>query len=144
LALYMKNCNKCLEKKELGEFNKYMKSKDGHYPTCRTCRNKERFEGGHNRNYPRPPAYWTWVELRRRCDRPKPREVKYYGGRGITYEPKWSTYEGFWEDMGSSHKKGLSLDRTNTNGNYTKENCRWATAKEQAQTSNPRGYYDRL
>lgn len=32
--------------------------------------------------------------------------------------------------MREGYKEGLQLDRIDTNGDYTKENCRWVTAKE--------------
>lgn len=43
----MKRCNKCLEFKEVSEFNKHKTQKDGHHITCRNCcslANKVRYE----------------------------------------------------------------------------------------------------
>lgn len=68
--------------------------------------------------------------MKQRCDNPKTLHYDKYGGRGITYDEKWKEFRGFLEDMGES-PRGLSLDRKDNNGNYTKSNCRWATSKEQ-------------
>lgn len=76
--------------------------------------------------------YHTWAGIKHRCTNVNGIDYKDYGGRGITYCDKWSTFEGFWEDMQEGYSDGLSIDRINVNGNYEKSNCRWATAKEQA------------
>jgi hypothetical protein len=62
-----------------------------------------------------------------------PKNSKYpiYGGRGIKVTKKWIDFEGFYKDMGPTYKKGLSIDRIDTNGDYRLKNCRWATQKEQ-------------
>lgn len=79
--------------------------------------------------------------LRARCVYTNNQQYKYYGGRGIKL--MWSSYKEFKKDMETSYLEHLtkytklqtSLDRIDNNGNYCKENCRWATAKQQARNS---------
>ena len=68
-----------------------------------------------------------------RCYRETSKNYKFYGGRGITVCEEWHEPENFarWADE-SGYKKGLWLDRIDTNGNYCPENCKWSTPQEQA------------
>jgi len=75
-------------------------------------------------------AYTCWGGMKNRCLNSNDTRYKDYGGRGIKVCDSWLKFENFWRDMGDS-PNGKSLDRIDVNGNYCKENCRWATPKQQ-------------
>lgn len=77
------------------------------------------------------PLYRKWVDMHTRCSNPKSQSYKYYGGRGITVCERWKSFEDFYHDMIPTWKRGLTLERKEANGNYTPENCIWATHIEQ-------------
>lgn len=78
------------------------------------------------------PAYRNWIGMRVRCHNPKNACYPLYGGRGIKVCDRWNgSFSEFWNDMGPTWRKGLTLDRVDPNGDYGPENCRWATAKQQ-------------
>lgn len=77
------------------------------------------------------PEYAVWHGMRQRCSDPNLPEYKHYGGRGIKVCPRWKKFENFLADMGLRPGPKYSLDRKETNGNYTPTNCRWATQKTQ-------------
>jgi hypothetical protein len=78
------------------------------------------------------PIMRAWQSMKDRCYNPKTDSYKYYGGRGITVCDEWrDSFYSFVVDMGQTFKEGLTLDRKDSNKGYSKDNCRWATRKEQ-------------
>jgi hypothetical protein len=77
-------------------------------------------------------TYNIWKAMKHRCSgASKDERAKvHYFEKGIIVCDKWKEFPGFLEDMGEA-PDGLSIDRKNNDAGYNKENCRWATPKQQ-------------
>lgn len=74
-------------------------------------------------------TYRIWRGIKARCDWPKMHNYAYYGGRGISYDPRWKDFRAFFADMGEA-PEGMQIDRIDNDAGYFKANCRWVTPEQ--------------
>lgn len=81
--------------------------------------------------------YTIFDHIKQRCTNRNRSDWHLYWWKWI--KNLWKTFEDFYKDMWPSYEehvkkyweKETTIDRINWNWNYCKENCRWATYKEQ-------------
>jgi hypothetical protein len=116
-----------------------------HYGGVKSCGCWRRERGRENRthgesgsgNTVKTKEYGAYRGAKNRCENPRDRDFKNWGGRGVKF--LYPSYEAFLADLGRS-PPGTSLDRIDNNGHYEPGNCRWATPKQQVnnQREKPR------
>ena len=123
--------------------------RSGHTKSC-GCLQKEKailtgkrlLKHGMTQGRKKTRFYMVWCDLKQRCCNPKNSHYPSYGGRGIKVCKRWEKFENFRDDMLSSYKNHLTIDRVNNDGDYEPSNCRWATRKENARNTSRNKVYE--
>lgn len=79
--------------------------------------------------------YKKYYHIKGRCYNPNDKSYHRYGGRGIRMCDEWLDDYSAFESWALEHgfQEGLAIDRIDNDGNYSPDNCRFVTAKENNQ-----------
>ena len=104
--------------------------------TCLPCANKSRSTHGLSPRSGMHPLYKLLHNMKSRCMNPSAAAYKYYGGRGISVCEEWAQDTPSFVEwaLKNGWSAELEIDRIDTNGNYSPENCRFVTHKQNSQT----------
>lgn len=118
--------------------------------TCPVCGKERTIKSKIKHGMSHTKFFERWLVIKRRCYDKNFRHYKNYGGRGIQVCDRWKdSFENFKDDMHKSYldhvakygEKNTFIDRINVNGNYSPENCRWATRHVQNLNKRTTRYY---
>ena len=72
--------------------------------------------------------------MRLRCYNENSINYKYYGGKGVTICDEWLlSFENFFDwAINNGYNENLTIDRIDSEKEYSPDNCKWSTKKEQA------------
>lgn len=128
----MKTCTKCRVEKSIDEFCKDRSTKDGLNCHCKDC--IRQYQRAYSKTF-RGHLYQCFKDMNKRCNKPRRRKYKYWGGRGIR-----CLFKSFGEfvhyvthDLGLSTVKdiaGLQIHRPDNDGHYEPGNIEFLTLAE--------------
>lgn len=99
---------------------------------------------GKNHGFSNTRLYATWCGIKARCNNPKEKAYKYYGGKGIKIYPEWEfdflNFKKWAEHTG--YNDSLTIERKDVNKDYCPDNCNWITKEAQQRNKSNTLYYE--
>lgn len=109
--------------------------KSGHTKSCGCFMKDKATIHGYSKRNKKDRTHQSWESMIKRCTKSNHKFWKHYGGRGIKVCERWlNSFNDFLEDMGE-RPPGLTIEREDNDKGYYKENCRWATRKQQMRNT---------
>lgn len=119
---------KCNTVRDLTEFFKQKKTKDGRRTVCKHCVNKLNQSRLNDK-----PWLKHLYKATSRCNDPNVESYPAYGGRGIKILLTIEQMKYLWDRDKAHLLKEPSIDRIDSDGNYCLENCRFIEVLENKQ-----------
>lgn len=94
---------------------------------------KESLRNWHLKKKELKPWVTTYFAARQRCNNPNHKAFKYYGGRGIKMLLTMTEIEFLWKRDAAKFMNKPSIDRIETDGDYTLENCQFIEQSENSR-----------
>lgn len=120
------------------------KIKSGHTKSCGCLQRRKASETFSKHRDSKSPLYVRYIGIKQRCTNPNHKSYNSYGGRGIKLCDAWlndfSEFKNWSLDNG--YADDLQLDRIDTNGDYTPENCRWVSPTENMRNTRANIYIE--
>lgn len=109
--------------------------RSGHSKSCGCLtvnRSQERMTTHGKRNH---PLYGLWLNIKQRCTNSNRKDYKDYGGRGICVCKRWvDDFSAFYQwAMANEYRKGLTIERIDSDGPYSPKNCIFIPKSEQSK-----------
>jgi hypothetical protein len=126
-ALFKKSCQECgkvsiVDRRRIGK-------------PCHKCAMKKRITHGLTVGGRLHPLYSVLKNIEARCRYPSATHFEYYGGRGISICKEWTSDPASFVAWATANgwRKGLEIDRIDSNGDYRPDNCRVISHRENCQ-----------
>ena len=105
----------------------------GHTKSCGCYNSEHTIETNTTHGGRHTRLYSIWASMKTRCLNPNSKTYHYYGGRGISICDEWKDNFSAFRDwaLSNGYRDDLTLDRIDSDKDYSPENCKWSTWHEQ-------------